>query len=71
MKVEIPLYEGNLNVEDVINWISVLYMYFDFEEVKDKNKVILIATKLKDHAAIWWDEIQISKERKERLQIKQ
>ena len=30
-KVEVPMYEGNLNVEEVMDWINALAKYFDFE----------------------------------------
>ena len=51
------MYEGNLNVEELMDWISSLDTYFEFEEVEDKNKVKIAATKLKDHAAISWEEL--------------
>eukprot|EP00253_Pinus_taeda_P031683 PITA_31683 len=51
-KVEIPLYEGNLNVEELIDWSSALDKYFDYEEVEDKKKVKFAATRLKGHVAI-------------------
>ncbi|KAH9331464.1 hypothetical protein KI387_003572, partial [Taxus chinensis] len=30
-KMEVPMYEGNLNVEELIDWIKALDKYFDFE----------------------------------------
>ena len=42
--------------------INALKKYFDFEEIEDKKKVRYVATKLKGHTVIWWDEIQIYKE---------
>ena len=32
--VEVPMYEGNLNIEELIYWINALKKYFDFEESK-------------------------------------
>ena len=37
-KVEVPMYEGNLNVEELMDRINVLYKYFEFEEIEDKKK---------------------------------
>ena len=46
-KVDVPLYEGNLNMEELMDWISSLDKYFEFEEVEDKRKVKFAATRLK------------------------
>jgi len=70
-KVEIPMYEGSLNAEELMDWISALDKYFDYGEVDDKNKVKFAVTKLKGHATIWWDELQTSKMRKRKSKIKQ
>ena len=43
-------------------WIHALNKYFYFEEIEDKKKVRYVATRLKGHAAIWWDELQIYRE---------
>lgn len=56
--MEIPLCEGNLNVDELIDWISLVDKYFSLEEVEDKKKVNFVVTKLKGHASIWWDELQ-------------
>ena len=69
--MEIPFYEGNLNVVELIDWISSVDKYFDLEEVEDKKKVNFAATKLKGHASIWWDELQTSRIRKGKPKIKQ
>ena len=45
--------------------------YFCYEEVDDKKKVKFAVTRLKGHAAIWWDELQTSRERKGKPKIKQ
>ena len=44
--------------------------YFDYEEIDDKKKVKFAVTRLKGHAAIWWDELQMSKTRKRMSKIK-
>ena len=46
-KVEVPLYDGNISVEVLMDWISSLDKYFDYEEVDDKKKVKFAATRLK------------------------
>ena len=64
-KMEIPTYKGNLNAEELMDWTKSLDKYFDYEEeVDEKKKVKFAVTRLKGHAAIWWDELQTSKTRK-------
>lgn len=69
-KVEISLYDKNLNVDVLVDWIDSLDKYFEYEEVDDKKKVKFAVTKLKGHAAIWWDELQKSRVRKGNSKIK-
>ena len=69
-RVDVPMYEGNLNVEELMDWINALNKYFDFEEIEDKKKVRYAATKMKGHASILWDELQIHRERIGRTKIK-
>jgi len=69
-KMEIPMYEGNLNVEELLDWIREMDKYFDYEEVNDKNKVKHVVTILKGHATLWWDELQANRRRKGKQKIK-
>ena len=48
------MYEGNLNVEEIMDWTNALNKYFDFEEIEDKKKVGYATTRMKRHATIWW-----------------
>ena len=63
------MYSCNLIVEELMDWINALIKYFDFEYIEDKKKVRYAATRLKEHAAIWWDEIQIHRERRGKSKI--
>ena len=58
-RVEVPMYEGNLNVEELMESIHALNKYFEFEEIEGTNKVRYAATRMKGHATIWWDEVHI------------
>jgi hypothetical protein len=60
-KMEIPMYEGNLDVEELLDWIRALDKYFDYEDVEEDKKVKHIVTRLKGHATLWWDELQADK----------
>jgi hypothetical protein len=57
-KMDIPIYEGNLDVEELPDWIRDLDKYFDYEDVEEDKKVKHAITRLKGHATLWWDELQ-------------
>jgi hypothetical protein len=69
-KVEVPMYEGNLNVEEQIDRINALDKYFDYEDVDEEKKVKYAGTRLKGHAALWWDELQVDRSRKGESKIR-
>ena len=37
--------------------------FFDYEEMLEERKVKFVVTKLKGHAALWWDGLQIERRR--------
>jgi hypothetical protein len=55
-KIEIPMYEGNLDVEELLDWIISMDKHFDYEDVDEERKVKQVVTRLKGHATLWWDE---------------
>ena len=57
-KMDIPVYEGNLDAEELLDWIRALDTYFDYEDVEEDKKVKHAVTRLKGHATLWWDELQ-------------
>jgi hypothetical protein len=57
-KMDIPVYEGNLDVEELLDWIRALDTYFDYEDVEEDKKVKHAIMRLKGHATLWWDELQ-------------
>jgi hypothetical protein len=69
-KMEIPVYEGNLDAEDLLDWIRALDTYFDYEDIEEDKKVKHAVTRLKGHAALWWDELQADRHCKGKQKIK-
>jgi hypothetical protein len=57
-KMDLPFYEGNLDAEELLDWIRALDTYFDYEDVEEDKKVKHAVTRLKGHATLWWDELQ-------------
>ena len=51
------MYEGKLNVAELMEWINSLNKYFEFEEIEDKNNVRYAVTRLKGHASTQKEEV--------------
>jgi len=61
VKMEIPVYEGNLDVEEILDWIRALDTYFDYEDIEEDKKFRHAVMRLKGHASLWWDELQANR----------
>jgi hypothetical protein len=64
------MYEGNLDVEELLDWIREMDKYFDYEEFDDGKKVKHDVTRLKGHTTLWWDELQAGRRCKGKKNIK-
>jgi hypothetical protein len=69
-KMDIPVYEVNLDVEEILDWIRALDKYFNYEDVEEDMKVKHAITRLKGHATLWWDELQAYRRCKGKKKIK-
>jgi hypothetical protein len=59
------MYEGNLDAEELLDWIISMDKHFDYEDVDKHKKVKQVVTRLKGHATLWWDELQAERRSKE------
>jgi hypothetical protein len=69
-KMDIPVYEGILDAEELLDWIGALDTYFDYEDVEEDKNVKHVVTRLKGHAVLWWDELQADRHYKGKQKIK-
>jgi hypothetical protein len=69
-RIEVPMYEGNLEVEELLDWVRAMDKYFDYEDIKEDNMVKHAVTRLKGHATLWWDELQAEHRSKGKQKIK-
>eukprot|EP00253_Pinus_taeda_P021561 PITA_21561 len=69
-KPEISNYDDSLFADVLLDWVSKLDKYFENEEISEDKRVRFSATKLKGHAALWWDNIQADRKRMNKLPIK-
>jgi hypothetical protein len=69
-KIEVPMYEGNVDTKELLDWIRSMDKHFDYEDVDEEKKVKQAVTKLKGHATLWWDKLQAKTRSKGKQMIK-
>ena len=57
------MFLGNLNPDELIVLINELE-YFEYEDIKDPNRVKYAKKKIKGHAKIWWQKVQLGRNRR-------
>ena len=58
-RIEVPMYEGNLEVEELLDWVRAMDKYFDYEYIEEDKMVNHAVRRLKGHTMLWWDELQV------------
>ena len=52
--IEVVPYDGKLDTNVVLDWISNMKNFFEYENTHDSKKVKITVTRLKGHASLWW-----------------
>jgi spore cortex formation protein SpoVR/YcgB (stage V sporulation) len=58
-KIEVTMYEGSLEVEELLDWVHTMEKYFDYEYVEEDKMVKHVVTRMKCHATFRCDEMQV------------
>jgi hypothetical protein len=64
------MYEGNLEVEELLDCVCAMDKYFDYKDIEEDKMVKHAVTILKGHAALWWDGLQDECKRNGKQKIK-
>lgn len=68
--VEVVPYNGKLDTNAMLDWIFDMDKFFDFENTLDNRKVKITVTRLKGHASLWWENLQIDRQRRGKEKIR-
>ena len=63
------MFSGNLNLDESIDQINELEGYFEYEDIKDPNRVKFVKAKIKFHSKIQWQDILLERNRREKEKI--
>ena len=58
-KIKISIYDSSLKTNTLIDWVSELDKYFEYKEIDEEKKVKFVVTRLKGHATLWWESVQV------------
>ena len=61
-RIDTPIYFGSFNPKELIDWIGEMEKYFEIEWITDPMRVRFSITKLRSHASLWWDKLQLNRE---------
>jgi len=63
MKLEIPSFIENLDMEFFLEWVYEVEKFFDMTYVFEEKQVKFVAYKLKGGVVAWWDQLHIIRRR--------
>ena len=67
--VEVFPYDEKLDTNVVLDWISDMEK-FEYETTSNNRKVKIAVTRLKGHALLWWENLQINRQRRGKEKIR-
>jgi hypothetical protein len=61
MKMDLPSFNGQLQIEGFLDWLVLVERFFDYMDIPEDKKVKLVAYRLLRGAFAWWEQLQITR----------
>ena len=68
-EIEFPEFDGNLDHEEFVDWLSQVKEIFACYDIPKFNKVKLAATNLRGKARSWWEQSKIQRLREGKIKF--
>ena len=69
MRTEVPEFQGSMLPEEFLEWMGIVEEILEFKKVPEREKVALVATRLRGRAAAWWQQLKLNRNRSGKQKI--
>ena len=69
-KVEVPEFEGKLNLEEFLDWLHMVERVFEYKDISKGKKERLVALRLRKYASLWWTNLSAKRVKERKSKIK-
>ena len=52
--VDIPQFEGKLDLDEFLEWLHIVERIFEYKDVPEDKKVKVMALRLRKYVSLWW-----------------
>ncbi|KAL5799320.1 hypothetical protein ACOSQ4_032204 [Xanthoceras sorbifolium] len=63
MRIAVSEFQGSMQPEEFLEWIGIVEEILEFKRVPEREKVALVATRLRGRAAAWWQQLKLNRNR--------